>query len=371
METDDVVHQAEITGFLNAHQGEQHLIVLQDYPDPDAISSALAHQLISAAFDIKCDIVYSGKISHQQNIAMVRLVGVELVRFEPSLDVKKYAGAIFVDNQGTTAEETIRRLEEAGVPALVVVDHHELQHRLKPVFTDIRKGVGATATIYADYLEQGLIPMDKSRKEHVMAATALMHGIITDTNGLTRAGPEDFHAAAYLSRFRDPDLLESVMNQARSKQTMEVIHRGLESRVTAEGFSVAGIGYLRPEDRDAIPQAADFLVTEENIHTAIVYGIVSGPEKEEVIIGSLRTLKITLDPDDFIKDVFGNDAGGFYYGGGKASAGGFRIPLGFLCGGEGEQYREHKWQVFDERIKQKLFTKIGIKWREGISQKTT
>lgn len=203
-----------------------------------------------------------------------------------------------------------------------------------------------------------------------MAATALMHGIITDTNGLTRAGPEDFHAAAYLSRFRDPDLLEAVLNQARSKQTMEVIYRGLENRVTTEGLSIAGIGYLRAEDRDAIPQVADFLVTEENVYTAIVYGIVTGQEKEEVIIGSLRTLKITLDPDDFIKDVFGKDAAGYYYGGGKVSAGGFQIPLGFLCGGEGEQYREHKWQVFDERIKQKLFTKIGVKRHEGVSQKT-
>jgi nanoRNase/pAp phosphatase (c-di-AMP/oligoRNAs hydrolase) len=371
MEGDDFVHQAQIAEFLSAHQGEEHLIVLQDYPDPDAISSALAHQLISAAFDIKCDIVYSGKISHEQNVALVRLVGIEIIRFEPSLDLKKYAGAVFVDNQGTTAEEIVRHLEEAGLPALVVVDHHELQHRLKPVFTDIQRGAGATATIYAGYLEQEIISMDKSRKEHVMTATALMHGIITDTNGLTRAGPEDFHAAAYLSRFRDPDLLEAVMNQARSKHTMEVIHRGLENRVIAEGFSVAGIGYLRAEDRDAIPQAADFLATEENVYTAIVYGIVTGPEKEEMIIGSLRTFKITLDPDDFIKDVFGRDVTGFYYGGGKVSAGGFKIPLGFLAGGEGEQYREHKWRVFDEQIKQKLFTKIGIKNRESVAQKAT
>jgi len=359
--SDELVHQAELGAFLSAHQGERHLIVLQDYPDPDAISSALAHQLISAAFDIKCDIVYTGKISHQQNVALVRLAGIELVRFQPALDLKQYAGAVFVDNQGTTAEEIVRHLEEAGLPTLVVVDHHELQHRLKPLFTDIRKGVGATATIYADYLEGGLVPMDQSRKDHVMVATALMHGIITDTNGLTRARPEDFHAAAYLSRYRDPDLLDAVMNQARSKQTMEVIKRGLENRGTAEGFSVAGIGYLRAEDRDAIPQVADFLVTEENIHTAIVYGIVTGPEKEEVIIGSLRTLKITLDPDDFIKDVFGKDAAGFHYGGGKKSAGGFQVSVGFLAGGEDEQYRDHKWTVFDEQIKQKLFAKIGLK----------
>lgn len=361
MESEENQSPPKMAEFLDTHRGENHIIVLQDYPDPDAISSAFAHQLISATFDIRCDIVYSGKISHPQNVALVKLLGIELFRLDSSLDWKKYAGAVYVDNQGTTAEEIVRHLEEAGVAALVVVDHHELQPRLDPAFRDIRRTYGATASIYAEYLEQGLVQMDKSRKEHVMLATALTHGIITDTNGLTGAGAEDFHAAAYLSNFRDADLLQQIMNQSRSKKTMEIIHRGLENRVTAESFSIAGIGKLRAEDRDVIPQVADFLMTEENIHTAIVYGVVTCNEHEEDIVGSLRTTKITLDPDEFIKDVFGKDAGGSYYGGGKASAGGFKIPIGFLSGGEGEDYGEKKWQVFDEQIKQKLFAKIGVK----------
>lgn len=370
MNSEDILQKPKIGEFLQERKGEAHLIVLQDYPDPDAISSAFAHQLISASFDIQCDIVYSGKISHQQNVALVRLLGIELSHYEEPVDFEKYNGAVFVDNQGTTAEEILKSLERAGLPALVVVDHHEPQNRLEPLFTDIRKNVGATATIYAEYLERGLVEMDTSRKEHIMAATALMHGIITDTNGLARASAEDFHAAAYLSRFRDADLLEAIMNQARSKQTMEIIHRALENRMSTESVSIAGIGYLRSEDRDAIPQAADFLVTEENVHTAIVYGLVTGAEGEEMIIGSLRTLKITLDPDEFIKDAFGKDVAGFYYGGGKVSAGGFQISTGFLAGGGSETYREHKWEVFDEQIKQKLFAKIGIEGYESTPKKT-
>ncbi len=360
MENEDNRSPPKMAEILEDHRGENHIIVIQDYPDPDAISSAFAHQLISGSFDIRCDIVYNARISHPQNVALVKLLGIELVHFDSSLDWKRYAGAVYVDNQGTTAEMTVRHLEEVGVAALIVVDHHELQQRLEPVFKDIRRAYGATASIYAEYLEQGLVQMDKSRKEHVMLATALAHGIITDTNGLTRAGAEDFHAAAFLSGFRDSDLLQQIINQSRSKKTMDTIHRGLENRVTAEGFSIAGIGQLRAEDRDVIPQVADFLVTEENIHTAIVYGIVTCSEREEDIIGSLRTTKITLDPDEFIKDVFGKDAAGSYYGGGKASAGGFKIPIGFLSGGEREAYAEKKWQVFDEQIKQELFAKIGV-----------
>ncbi len=360
---------AQILECLQSHRGEKHLIVLQDFPDPDAISSAFAHQIISAAHDIQCDIVYTGKISHQQNVALVKLLGIELIRFDAANDWSKYSGAVYVDNQGTTAEDIVRQLEQSGVPALLVVDHHELQHRLEPACEDIRRTFGSTATIYAEYLEKGFVQLDKSRKEHVMVATALTHGIITDTNGLVRAGAEDFHAAAFLSNYRDPDLLEQIMNQARPKKTMTVIQKALQEKITVEGFSIAGVGLIRAEDRDAIPQTADFLVTEENIHTAVVYGIISGVEMEESVIGSLRTTKLTLDPDEFIKEVFGKDSAENYYGGGKMSAGGFKIGVGFLSGGEDTEYLERKWQVFDEQIKQKLYAKIGLKTFDALQQK--
>lgn len=364
MISDGASSVSEFSEFMQAHRDENHVIVLQDYPDPDAISSALAHQIIGSTFGIDCDIVYGGKISHPQNVALVRLLGIELLKFDPSDDWKKYAGAVFIDNQGTTAEDVLRHLEKMGIAALAVIDHHEHQQRLKPAFKDIRRNFGATATIYADYLEQGIIEFDKSRREHVMVATALTHGILTDTGGLTRASREDFLAAAFLSNFRDSEVLQQIMAQSRSKRTMEIICRSLQNRVIVESFSIAGVGYLRAEDRDVIPQTAEFLVTEENIHTAIIYGIVTGTEKE-VIIGSLRTDKITLDPDEFIKEAFGKDATGSHYGGGKISAGGFQVPIGFLSGGEGEKYREHKWQVFDEQVKQKLFAKIGVKKDRG------
>ncbi len=348
-----------IAEIFAAHRGEQHVVVMQDYPDPDAISSAYAHFLISAEFDIKVEIIYSGKISHQQNIALVKLLGLNLIQFDPSVNLGQYQGAVFVDNQGTTCEAIVQALQAAQVPTLMVIDHHELQERLAPEFSDICH-TGATATIYAGYLEQGLLHMDKSRREHVTAATALMHGIISDTHNFIGATAEDFHAAAFLSQFRDADLLGHIMNQARSRQVMEIIRRALGGRTVVEGFSMAGIGYLRAEDRDAVPQAADFLMTEENVHTAIVYGIVIDSDQREKLVGSLRTSRLTLDPDAFIKEALGKDEAGHYFGGGKALAGGFEIPIGFLSGSHSEQYRDLKWQVYHDQITQKLYAKIGV-----------
>jgi nanoRNase/pAp phosphatase (c-di-AMP/oligoRNAs hydrolase) len=142
-----------------------------------------------------------------------------------------------------------------------------------------------------------------------------------------------------------------------------VIERSLKNRIVQNNFSIAGVGYLRYDDRDAIPQAADFIVTEENVHTAVVYGIVHDEDEElEIVIGSLRTTKLTLDPDEFIKEAFGQDSSGRFFGGGRTSAGGFEIPMGFLSGGnENSTYAKMKWEVFDAQIKQKLLRLVNPK----------
>lgn len=124
---------------LEAHRGEKHLIVMHDFPDPDAISTAYTHKLISSAYDIETDIIYSGTISHQQNIALVRLLRITMQVFNPTLNLAGYQGAIFVDNQGSSANGIMEALAKANVPALIVVDHHELQELLHPTFSDIRR----------------------------------------------------------------------------------------------------------------------------------------------------------------------------------------------------------------------------------------
>lgn len=260
---------------LQEHRGERHVIVLQDFPDPDPISCAFAHQQISAACDIESVILYADRLSHPQNIAMVRLLEIDLQRFEPGTSLEEFDAAIFVDNQGTTSEDIMRSLQTLEVPTLMVIDHHSQQGLLDPVFSDIRD-VGPVATIYAQYLEDEACPiqLDKSERRHAMLATALMHGIVTDTNSFAFAKPVDFEAAAFLSVFRDPKLLDQILNQSRTKETMQVIQAALANREIVESHSISGVGYVRSEARDAIAHSAEFLLTEENFHTAIIYGIV-------------------------------------------------------------------------------------------------
>ncbi|AFY59093.1 exopolyphosphatase-like enzyme [Rivularia sp. PCC 7116] len=357
----------QLLNTLKAHKHERQIIILQDFPDPDALSSAWTYQLIAEQYDIKCDITYAGTLSHQENIALVKLTNLPATRTPlqslKNRDLSSYQGYVLVDNQGTTST-LLNAIQEAGIPLIVIVDHHNLQGDLKSEFVDIRPGVRATATIFTQYLQAGLLQLDSSMSEHVNCATALMHGLHSDTNRLMQAREEDFMAAAYLSRFYDGQLLNTILQATRSKRVMDVIERSLRNRIVQNNFSIAGVGYLRYDDRDAIPQAADFLVTEDNVHTAVVYGIVHDEDEEEleVVIGSLRTNKLTLDPDEFIKEAFGQDSAGRFFGGGRTSAGGFEIPMGFLSGSnENSPYAKMKWEVYDAQIKQKLLKLVNPK----------
>jgi nanoRNase/pAp phosphatase (c-di-AMP/oligoRNAs hydrolase) len=347
---------AELAALLEQHRGERHAIVMQDYPDPDAISSAWAHKMIAARFGIESDIVYEGRISHQENLALVQLTELELVRVGEGHDLAQYQGTVFVDNQGTTAALT-DRFAELGVKALVVVDHHERQDRVQAEFEDIRK-IGATATVYTQYIREGLLQLNKSDPVHVKLATALMHGIRSETSGLVRAREEEMEAATFLTRFADFALLEDILSVKRSKQVMDVIRMALEDREIRDSYSISGVGFLRIEDRDSIPQAADFLLTEENVHTAIVYGIIIKADRE-LVVGSMRTNKVTLNPDEFLKEALGTTEAGRYYGGGRRGAGGFEIPIGFLAAIKDDELVRMKWRLYDELIKKKLFDKIG------------
>jgi nanoRNase/pAp phosphatase (c-di-AMP/oligoRNAs hydrolase) len=362
-ETSEVV--LKLDKLLQERAGDRHLVLIQDFPDPDALSSAWAYRIICKNYNIDCDIFYGGTLSHQENIALVRLTGLPARRWNPQNnsgpDLSKYQAYVLLDTQGTTCQLT-RIVEESHLDLFLVVDHHAPQKDVNANLVDLRPHIRATATILAQYLQsEELLTLDRSNSSHVKCATALMHGLRSDTNNLMHAAEADFMAAAYLSNYYDPQLLAAILQAARSKRVMDVIERSLRNRKLQNNVSIAGVGYLRYDDRDAIPQAADFLITEENVHTAVVYGIVHDEgEEKEVVIGSLRTSKITLDPDEFIKEAFGQDTEGRFFGGGRTTAGGFEIPVGFLSGFyENSDYNRLKWEVFDIQVKQKLLRLVN------------
>ncbi|MGN7614666.1 DHH family phosphoesterase, partial [Magnetococcales bacterium HHB-1] len=70
-----------LTKILRRHSGERHAVVLQDFPDPDAISSAFAYRVMAGRFDIETDLIFSGRVSHQENLALINLLEIDLLKW--------------------------------------------------------------------------------------------------------------------------------------------------------------------------------------------------------------------------------------------------------------------------------------------------
>ncbi len=345
----------KLEAFLNSLEtarGSNVLIVIKGHPDPDSLGSASALQYCYREFEIQSAILYFDEISHPENRALVKVIEMEMTLYDEHFDFSGFDYLSFVDSQ----DATINGYDMTTLPPILsFIDHHKETGKVQADFIDIREDLGATSTIFAEYIEY--VPefsLQKSLATHAYIATALMHGIRTDTDDLMLASAQDFHAAGYLRQFIDRDLLRMVSKQSVTARTMEIITKGLNNKIIKGTFLLAGVGFVREEDRDGIAQTADFLIRHEGVETAVVFGIVN----DKYVDGSLRTSSATVDPDRWLKELFGNDESGRPFGGGRRNKGGFRVPLGLL--GRSPN-RKALWQLGEQTIHDIIFEKIGEK----------
>jgi nanoRNase/pAp phosphatase (c-di-AMP/oligoRNAs hydrolase) len=333
---------------LEKARGTRLLIVIKGHPDPDSIASAIAQRRFATAHEIEATIVFFDEVSHPENRALVKSLDADLRQYREDMDLSSFDYMSFVDTQ--TPHLPVRMSKVP--PILTFVDHHKLVGGFEGEFIDIRENAGATSSIYAEYLEHSVHGLQLGNPDDARLATALMHGVRADTDNFLLARSIDFRAGAYLRQFIDNDLLRMISKQSITVRTMEIIQRGLNNKIIRGTFLLAGVSFVREEDRDGIAQTADFLLRHEGIETALVFGIVNG----DVVDGSLRTNSATIDPDGWLKAVFGADSAGRHYGGGRRNKGGFRIPLGLFarC-----RDRDALWAIGKKTIKDLVFDKIG------------
>jgi len=299
-----------------------HVILLGGHPDPDAIGSALAHRRICDRLGISATIAHVLPLSRSENRALVKLLNVPMLRIDKAEDLEEFGYLALVDTVAPESTITI----PSDLELLTVVDHHRPKSVPKAPFVDLRHDVGATCTIYAEYLEQGLAPLRGEGADDGPTATAMFFGIQTDTDDFAYATPSDFRAAAYLKPHCDSETIGRIGRRAISAEAMEAVGLALRDLQVIRDFAIAGVGRVSALNRDAIPTAADFILRREDIDTVLVYGVV-----DDRIDGSLRTSRASVDPALFMQNAFGMDAFGRPYGGGRADMGGFQVPLGLLA----------------------------------------
>jgi nanoRNase/pAp phosphatase (c-di-AMP/oligoRNAs hydrolase) len=351
--TNDILAKSrakELFQSLEMARGKNLLICIKGYPDPDNIASALALQWIAKQFEIKTRIIHFEEISHYENRALVKKLDLEIEDYENS-GINLADWQYYAVNDAQSPELPIKMPSTCQL--LVFVDHHKALGTVQATFLDVREHSGSTSAMYAEYLMDGSLKFEGTTVEQGKIATALMHGIRTDTDNFATAMPMDYRASEFLARYMDRDLLHLISRQSIPAKTMDLTQIALQRKDIRGTFMFAGVGFVRDEDRDGIGQCADYLLHREGIDTVIVYGIVGN----EIIDGSLRTRSHTLDPDKWIKDVFGQDQNGQFYGGGRKDKGGFQIPLGVFANCSD---KELLWILIKKTIDELFYDKIGV-----------
>ena len=351
------VAQSKVESFyrtLESARGKRLLICIKGYPDPDNIGSSLCLKWIGSFFDVESTIVHFEEISHHENRALVKKLDIELVEWSQGFDVSSYDYYAINDSQSTDLPIEL----PSSCSLLVFVDHHKNIGNANGGFVDIRESAGSTSAIYTEYMIEGRIRFQGNSAEETKVATALMHGIRSDTDDFVNATALDFRASEYLAGHVDKDLLAIISRQSIPAKTMDLTQVALQRKDIRGTYLFSGVGFVRDEDRDGIGQCADYLLHREGIETVVVFGVMRG-----YVDGSLRTKSHTLDPDKWLKDVFGQDGRGTWYGGGRKDKGGFQIPLGIFskC-----QDKELLWILIKKTIDDLFYQKIGVEGKGSL-----
>ncbi|WP_235855667.1 DHH family phosphoesterase [Methanofollis fontis] len=289
-------------------------IVTHTNPDPDSVSSAMA--LAAMARDasdgkLKARILYDGNIGHQENRAFVNLLDITMERITPEV-LGECEHLAIVDSSAPGVNNALDRDARVNI----IIDHHKngTHDSTTSDFVDIRPGMGATASIMTQYLQELDIPVDTK------VATALLYGIRADTRDFRRnTSPQDLNYAAFLLPLTDRDILDKIMSPAVSQETLDVIGNAIRGREVVSGYLFTNVGYLR--NRDAVPQAADMLINLEGVNTALVYGIT-----DTNIIFSARNRDIRIHIGKVLEEAFA----GLGEAGGHANMAAASVPLTYF-----------------------------------------
>ena len=307
--------------------GKKIYILLQHDPDPDAIGSALALRELLGRNRATTPIVTFGTITRPENLAMVRLLDIQIEQISYEDLHKDGARLALVDVQPPYFEKPLGRVD-------LVVDHHPKRIAFKARFADLRSNYGATSTIFTEYLRAA--GMEPSQR----LATALVYGIKTDTLFLERGSNlADLSAFNFLYPIANKAMISRIERPALPREDLEAMGRALSRLQVENGVAVIHLGEINRED--VIPQLAEFCLQIEGVDWSVVSGLV----KDRVVI-SVRNVGYVKSAGEIMKKLY-DDIG---------SAGGHRamakavVPL--------ERFKERFGEVSERVIRDAMVPMI-------------
>ncbi|MBV8056510.1 MAG: DHH family phosphoesterase [Deltaproteobacteria bacterium] len=238
-------------------ESDRIAVVLQDDPDPDAMSSAIALRALLNRNKQTTPIFAFTPVTRPENLTMAHLLEIEVAPADTE-ELCGYDKIAMVDVEPAYFGPKLTRSD-------IVIDHHPgYQLGISP-FEDVRVGYGATATIMTEYL----MTADERISERL--ATALLYGIRSDTLGLSRRVTEnDIQAFVHLYPLANYQLLRQIDRPELPIQfarTLSHVMRRLEIR---DGLIAIYLGEV--ERDDLIVQVADFCLQFEGVQWVAVAG---------------------------------------------------------------------------------------------------
>ena len=259
-------------------------------PDPDSIGSmvGLAH-LVKSVLGKKIRLTRDGLINRSENRAMVDLLGLELV---PMDGIEWHEGdvAVMVDSQPKTG----RHSNENGIPLVAVIDHHDTPGNVRGIpFVDVRKSMGATCSVVAEYLREQNVEVS------FKVATAMMYGMETELMGFPRhASSADEEALLWLFPKADKDLLAEIRNARLPQSHFEGVVQALQSSFIYDRLIISWVHDLPQPELAA--EVVDFLIRFEEVDWAVCAGLF-----ENKLILSARASGANAKAGELLKKVVG------------------------------------------------------------------
>lgn len=250
-------HRERLQLFYARFAGGDHVLILMN-ADPDAMASAMAVKRLLWRRVAGITLAHTNIIRRPDNLAMIRLLGVELHHVE-EIDLKQHNRFVLVDSQPSHHDYF------SGVAFDVIIDHHP-DTGPTAAFTDIRPRFGATATLMTEYLRAGRIKPSKK------LATALFHAIKTDTRNFERQTQiEDVVAFQYLFRYANIPLARHIEQADLQMNFLKYFRRALADRRFRKGKMFVHLGTVHNPDICVL--VAEFFMRIDTVHWSIVSGI--------------------------------------------------------------------------------------------------
>jgi nanoRNase/pAp phosphatase (c-di-AMP/oligoRNAs hydrolase) len=284
--------------------GDDSLAVLID-ADPDAMASALALRRIFWRRAKKIDVFHVNTIQRADNLAMIRLLKIELKPVS-EIEPERFTRWALVDSQPSHHQEFSRRRFD------IVIDHHPVNPQTTGLFVDIREQYGANSTIMTELLRAAKI------RPSARLATALFYGIKTDTGDFVKGSlSNDINALRYLYPFANMNIIKKIESSEMTRRTLESYKLAMERVLFYKGVAFTYMD--RVESPDVLVLVADFFMKLAEATWSIASGLF-----DDRLIVIFRNAGLKGDAGRAAQRISKKIGGS---GGGHKSAGRAEVPL--------------------------------------------